>query len=30
MGDSEEKLLEKLKENSMLVSMIDTHQSNDL
>ena len=30
MGDSEEKLLQKLKENSMLVSMIDTHQSNDL
>ncbi len=30
MGDSEENLLKKLKENSMLVSMIDTHQSNDL
>lgn len=30
MGDSEEKLLNKLKENSMVVSMIDTHQSNDL
>ncbi len=30
MGDSEEKLLKKLKENSMVVSMIDTHQSNDL
>lgn len=30
MGDSEEKLLKKLKENSMVVSIIDTHQSNDL
>ena len=30
MGDSEERLLKKLKENSMVVSMIDTHQSNDL
>ncbi len=30
MGYSEEKLLKKLKENSMVVSMIDTHQSNDL
>lgn len=30
MVDSEEKLLKKLKENSMVVSMIDTHQSNDL
>lgn len=30
MGDSEEKLLKKLKENSMVVSMIYTHQSNDL
>ena len=30
MGDSEEKLLNSLKDNSMFVSMIDTHQSNDL
>ncbi len=30
MGDSEENLLKKLKENSMLVYMIDTHQSNDV
>ena len=27
MGDSEEKLLNSLKDNSMFVSMIDTHQS---
>ena len=30
MNDSEEKLLNSLKDNSMFVSMIDTHQSSDL